>query len=53
MTADSWWLMGYEARADNHPYNPPELLDRTDPRALAWIDGWESADHDMFRKAQA
>lgn len=53
MTSDGWWLAGYEARANNSPYNPPKFPDINDARTLAWIDGWESADHDIFRKAQA
>lgn len=50
--ADGWWLMGHQARRQGRGYHPPELRDPADPRRQAWINGYEDADHELFRKGQ-
>ena len=35
---------------NGRPFDPPILLDDNDPRTLAWIDGWECADHELKAK---
>ncbi|WP_448222416.1 hypothetical protein [Gordonia iterans] len=44
--------MGREARYNGQPFRPPVLIRDDDPRTLAYIAGYETADHDILRKGQ-
>lgn len=46
--AEGFWRMGFDARSDGRQFAPPVLVDANDPRTRAWIDGWETADHDIL-----
>lgn len=48
-----WWRMGWDARMRGDRYDPPHLIRDDDPRTLAWIDGWETADQDQKAKGEA
>ncbi len=51
-TGDDYWVMGFDARMDGRACTPPVLVRTDDPRTLAYLDGYDTADHDLARKAQ-